>query len=145
MISINPDIVVNHSWKELQAMLKTTNADCKAPTPFTLSGNHDSNFFSFCNGKLETSYLLRLNLDRRPEFIGMDEADCHLNVLLLPKCPLLKFAKQVLLGNQKCTATRSSSCGQDLHHGFDNARKTKEVEHAQTAHVQKRLNRTSYL
>ena len=43
------------------------NLDYKAAlTHFTLSGTHDSNFFSFCNGKLESSFL-RLHLERRPQ------------------------------------------------------------------------------
>jgi hypothetical protein len=66
-IAINPSVIVKHDWKKLRSMWKTVNADYKAAlTRFTLSGNHDSNFFSFCNGKLETYYLW-LNLDRRKE------------------------------------------------------------------------------
>ena len=66
-IAINPSVIVKHDWKKLRSMWKTVNADYKAAlTRFTLSGNHDSNFFSFCNGKLESSFL-RLHLERRPQ------------------------------------------------------------------------------
>ena len=72
---INPGLIVNHNWKKLRTMWKCVNSDYKAAlSRFTLSGTHDSNFFSFCNGKLET-YYLRLHLERRPQLNGMVEAD----------------------------------------------------------------------
>jgi O-phosphoseryl-tRNA(Cys) synthetase len=55
---INPALIVNHNWKKLRTIWKSLNSDYKAAlTRFTVSGTHDSNFFSFCNGKLETYYL----------------------------------------------------------------------------------------
>ena len=58
-IIVNVDIIVNHNWKKLQAMWKTFNADYKAAllTHFTLSGTHDSNFFSLL---LETAFGQRI-------------------------------------------------------------------------------------
>jgi hypothetical protein len=52
-------IIVNQNWKKLQAMWKTFNADYKAAllTHFTLSGTHDSNFFSLL---FETAFGQRI-------------------------------------------------------------------------------------
>jgi hypothetical protein len=134
-IIINPGIVVNHNWKKLRAMWKTVNADYKAAlTRFTLSGTHDSNFFSFCNGKLET-YYLRLHLDRRPELNGMVEADLPFESFLASEMSTSDVGKRVLLGNRNSTATSSSSSGQDLDDCFDNRRKKQKVKQERGSNV----------
>jgi hypothetical protein len=94
---INPGLIVNHNWKKLRTMWKGVNSDYKAAlTRFTLSGTHDSNFFSFCNGKLETCYL-RLHLERRPQLNGMVEAD-------LPfECFMASEILMSELGDRLCT------------------------------------------
>ena len=72
----NSSQVLNHNRKKLQTVWKGVNSECSkaALTRFTFFlGIHDSNFFSFCNGKLESSFL-RLHLERRPQINGMVEA-----------------------------------------------------------------------
>ena len=72
---INPGNIVVHDWKKLRAMWKAINAEYKAAlSRFTVSGTHDSDFFGFCKGNLET-YYLRLHLQQRPELNGMVEAN----------------------------------------------------------------------
>jgi hypothetical protein len=73
--AINPAKVVRHEWKLLRSIWKAVNADYKtANDRFTQSGMHDSNFFSFCQGKKE-AYYLRLLLELRPFLNEMVEAD----------------------------------------------------------------------
>ncbi len=51
------------------------NAEYKAAlTRFTQLGTHDSNFFNFCNKKIDTYYLHK-NLELRPGWNDMVEAD----------------------------------------------------------------------
>jgi hypothetical protein len=46
--------------------LKGVNAEYKAAlTRYTVSGTHESDFYSFCNGKLDV-YYLRRHLEQRP-------------------------------------------------------------------------------
>jgi hypothetical protein len=80
---INPAIIVPHDWKKLRAIWKGVNADYKATLAnFTVSGTHDSNFYSFCHGKLDI-YYLRKHLELRPELNSMVEgnlpSECALN------------------------------------------------------------------
>jgi hypothetical protein len=75
MHHINPGNIVFHDWKKLRSIWKSVNAAYKgALARFTVSGTHTSDFFSFCNGNLET-YYLRLHLQCRPQLNGMVEAD----------------------------------------------------------------------
>lgn len=72
---IDPSKIVPHEWKKLRLIWKSVNADYKAAlTKFTQSGTHDHNFYSFCNGKVET-YYLRKYLDLRPNTNATVEAD----------------------------------------------------------------------
>jgi hypothetical protein len=82
MPHINPGNIVFHDWKKLRSIWKSVNAAYKgALARFTVSGTHTSDFFSFCNGNLETYYLW-LHLQRRPELNGMVEADLPADCLL---------------------------------------------------------------
>ena len=72
---INPAIIVPHAWKKLRTIWKSINSEYKtAMTKFTQSGTHDNNFFSFCNGKVDTFYL-RKHLELRPNLNATVEAD----------------------------------------------------------------------
>lgn len=86
-IFINPGVIVKHNWKKLRAMGKAVNADNKAAlTRFTLSGTHDSNFFSLCNGKLQ-AYYLGLILMKGLSLTEWSKRTCPLDVFLLhQKC-----------------------------------------------------------
>jgi hypothetical protein len=127
-IVINPSVIVNHSWKKLRSMWKTVNADYKAAlTRFTLSGTHNSNFFSFCNGKLET-YYLRLNLDRRPELNGMVEADLPFACFLASEMSTSDVGERVLRANWNKSS--SSSSGKDIVEDcIENGIKRQKVKH----------------
>jgi hypothetical protein len=112
---INPGRIVNHHWKKLRSMWKGVNSDYKAAlTRFTLSGTHDSNFFSFCNGKLET-YYLRLHLERRPQLSGMVEADLPFECFLASEMSTSEVGDRVR-NNQ----TRSSTSSSDDQHEDSN-------------------------
>jgi hypothetical protein len=79
---IDPGKIVDHDWKKLRSMWKGVNADYKAAlTRFTMSGTHDDNFFTFCNGKLDV-YYLRKKLDEKPQLHKSINAD------LPPECAL---------------------------------------------------------
>ena len=85
---INPASIVQHDWKKLRAIWKNVKAEYKAAlSRFTLSGTHDSDFFAFCKGNLET-YYLHLHLQERPELNGMVEADLPDNYLFHLTCLL---------------------------------------------------------
>jgi hypothetical protein len=72
---IDPSKKIPHDWKKLRTIWKAVNADYKvALNKFTQSGTHDSDFFSFCNGKVEM-YYLRKYLDLRPNLTATVEAD----------------------------------------------------------------------
>lgn len=72
---INPGQKI-HNCKILRAIWKAiNNAEYKAAlSRFTVSGTHNSNFFSFCKGILET-YYLHLHLQQWPELNGMVKAN----------------------------------------------------------------------
>jgi hypothetical protein len=73
--SIDPGKIVLHEWKKLRSLWKTINAEYNAAvTHFTLSGTNESNFFDFCNGKLE-SYYLCLHLQLKPNLNDTVQAD----------------------------------------------------------------------
>jgi len=55
-------------WKQVNSHYK----ECLGR--FTTSGTHSSNFFDFCEGRLET-YYLRRHLDARPDLTGTVVAD----------------------------------------------------------------------
>lgn len=72
---IDPGKIVKHDWKKLRAIWKGVNAEYKAAlTRFSMSGTHESRFFDFCNGRLET-YYLRKHLDEKPQLNDTVEAD----------------------------------------------------------------------
>ena len=49
MCDVDPSKIVQHDWQKLQSIWKGLNADYKASlNKFTLSGTHDSDFYSFC-------------------------------------------------------------------------------------------------
>jgi ribosome-associated translation inhibitor RaiA len=80
---IDPGKIVVHDWKKLRSIWKALNAEYKAAvTRFTLSGTNESNFYDFCNGKLDT-YYLRLNLAVMPQLNDTVQAslpsDCALS------------------------------------------------------------------
>ena len=63
---INP-----HGWKKLRQIWRGIYAKNKAClSRFTLSGTHDFDFYSFCNGKLEPFYLRRY-LENPQMLLGM--------------------------------------------------------------------------
>ena len=65
-LHIDPSTIVAHDWKKLRSIWKSVNSDYKAAlTRFTQSGTHDSNFYNFCNGKLDI-YYLRKYLELKP-------------------------------------------------------------------------------
>jgi hypothetical protein len=77
--NIDPGRIVQHDWKKLRSIWKGVNAEYKAAlTRFTLSGTNDSNFYNFCNGKLET-YYLRLNLAVKPQLNDTVQASLPLD------------------------------------------------------------------
>ena len=87
---IDPGIIVPHDWKKLRSIWKAVNADYKAAlTRYTISGTHDSNFYSFCNGKLDTYYLRKL-LQERPELNETVEADLPTECALSSEEPVTK-------------------------------------------------------
>ena len=72
---IDPGKIVNHDWKKLRAIWKGVNAEYKAAlTRFSMSGTHESRFFDFCNGRLDT-YYLRKHLEEKPQLNDTVEAD----------------------------------------------------------------------
>jgi hypothetical protein len=74
-IEINPGDIVHHDWKKLRSIWKALNAEYKATlTRYTISGTHESDFYDFCNGKLDV-YYLRKHLEQRPNLNGTVEAD----------------------------------------------------------------------
>jgi len=73
--SINFTKIVPHDWKKLRSLWKQVNSHYKECLGwFTKSGTHSSNFFDFCDGRLET-YYLRQHLDARPDLTGTVVAD----------------------------------------------------------------------
>jgi len=67
--------IVPHSWKKLEKMWRGVHAEYKAAfSRFTRSGNHDSNFFGFCTGRLAVYYLWK-KLQERPQLNSFVEAD----------------------------------------------------------------------
>ena len=72
---IKPLLIVAHDWKKLRLIFKALITEYKiCLTRFTQSGTHNSDFFNFCNGKLEIFYF-RKWLELRPEVIGYVEAE----------------------------------------------------------------------
>jgi len=66
--------IVPHSWKKLEQIWRSLNAEYKAAfSRFTRSGNHDSNFFAFCTGRLAVYYLWK-KLQERPHLNAFVEA-----------------------------------------------------------------------
>ena len=65
--------IVQHDWKKLRKIWKDIHRDYKkAMGKYTQSGTHESNFFGFCDNKVEVYYLWR-KLKLRPdlnEFVG---------------------------------------------------------------------------
>ena len=75
---IDPSKVVNHDWKKLRSIWKSTNSDYKsAVTRFTVSGTHENEFWNFCAGKVEVLYL-RKQLEKRPNLADFVQADLPL-------------------------------------------------------------------
>ena len=67
--------IVPHDWKKLRSIWKQINSHYKESLGrFTQSGTHSSNFFDFCEGRLET-YYLRRHLEARPDLTGTVVAD----------------------------------------------------------------------
>ena len=117
---INPALIVNHNWKKLRTIWKSLNSDYKAAlTRFTVSGTHDSNFFSFCNGKLKTYYYLRLHLEKRPELVGMVEADLPFECFIASEMSISEISEKVSgqEGNSRKRTSTSSTSGSDDHRG----------------------------
>ena len=66
--------IVPHSWKKLEQIWRSLHAEYKAAfSRFTRSGNHDSNFFAFCTGRLAVYYLWK-KLQERPHLNAFVEA-----------------------------------------------------------------------
>ncbi len=85
--------IILHGWRTLRSVLNGVGVEYNAAlTAFTQSGAHDSKFFSFCYGKIDT-YGLHKNLVLMPGLNDMAEADlpqqCSLSsdVLGAIKCP----------------------------------------------------------
>lgn len=80
--SIFPSKIIAHDWKKLRTIWKAVVSDYKvALGRFTLSGTHDSEFWNFCQGKLEP-YYLRKFLDLKPDLLGYVAADLPEGVFL---------------------------------------------------------------
>jgi len=59
--------IVHHDWKKLRKIWKDIHRDYKkAMGKYTQSGTHDSNFFRFCDNKVDVFYLWR-KLKLRPD------------------------------------------------------------------------------
>jgi hypothetical protein len=72
---IDPSKILAHDWKKLRTIWKGLAADYKAAlSRYTLSGTHESEFYNFCNGKIEPYYLRKL-LELKPDVVGFVEAD----------------------------------------------------------------------
>ena len=72
---IDPSTILGHDWKKLRSIWKGLAADYKAAlSRYTLSGTHESDFYNFCNGKVEPYYLRKL-LEVKPDLVGFVEAD----------------------------------------------------------------------
>ncbi|KAE8909432.1 hypothetical protein PF005_g9965 [Phytophthora fragariae] len=64
--SIDPSIIVLHDWESLKPTWNKLLHDYEVPsTKFAASGTHSSDFFKFCNGRVDLLYL-RLYLEERP-------------------------------------------------------------------------------
>ena len=111
---INPGKIVLHSWKKLRAMWKAVNAEYKAAlSRYTVSGTHESDFFAFCKGNLET-YYLRLHLQQRLELNGMVEADLPFHCLLSSSMTVAELRERGIGGGGSSDATSSGRpCGSD--------------------------------
>ena len=73
--SIDPSIVTEHDWKKLRSIWKKLNSGYKlALSKYTTSGQHEDEFYSFCNGQLDVFYL-RKHLQLKPDVNGFVEAD----------------------------------------------------------------------
>ena len=67
--------IVPHTWKKLEKIWKGLHAEYKAAfSRFTRSGNHDSNFFGFCTGRLAVYYLWK-KLQERPQLNAFVSAE----------------------------------------------------------------------
>eukprot|EP00918_Siedleckia_nematoides_P101985 GHVU01222823.1.p1 GENE.GHVU01222823.1~~GHVU01222823.1.p1 ORF type:complete len:349 (+),score=51.81 GHVU01222823.1:1031-2077(+) len=67
--------IVEHDWKKLRCIWKQVNSDYRcAVRKYTQSGTHASDFFSFCNGKIDVFYLRKL-LELKPELNATVQAD----------------------------------------------------------------------
>ena len=69
---INPgENVQSHGWKKLRHLWRDVNSLYKEVLfNYTKSGNHESEFVNFCDGKM-IAYYLRLFLDQKP---GLNES-----------------------------------------------------------------------
>jgi hypothetical protein len=65
--NINPSIILTHDWRRLRDIWRDTQSKYKeCNSNYTLSGNHDSSFLNFCQGRLDV-YYLHLQLAQRPQ------------------------------------------------------------------------------
>jgi hypothetical protein len=104
---IDPSKVVPHEWKKLRTIWKATNSEYKAAlSRFTVSGTHESDFWNFCNGRLEAYYLHKL-LTLRPNLVGFVEAELPLEAALASNMTGTEIANR-LNGNSPTTSDISS-------------------------------------
>ena len=104
---IDPSIIVKHDWKKLRTIWKSVNADYKAALArYTLSGNHVSEFFGFCNGKLEPFYL-RKHLDARPNLNEMVAAELPDECFVSSDMEPAELERRII-GSQATTNSSSS-------------------------------------
>ena len=72
---INLKRIIHHDWKKLRVMWRNLNSEYKAALGrYTMSGNHSSNFFDFCNGRRDV-YYLRKHLETKPNLNATVAAD----------------------------------------------------------------------
>jgi hypothetical protein len=88
MDHVDPSVIVNHDWRKIRSIWKGICADYKAPIGrFTISGTHDSSFYTFCNGKKDIYYLHKY-LKLHPELNDTIKADLPSTCALSLESPL---------------------------------------------------------
>jgi hypothetical protein len=80
--------IVYHDWRKIRSIWKDTNTGYKAAIGrFTISDTHDSNIYTFCNGKKDIYYLHKY-LELRPELNDTIKADLPCTCLSSSESPL---------------------------------------------------------
>jgi len=62
---IDPSNIVPHGWEKLRAIYRDTRSSYRAAIARITSGQHEDDFFSYCNGKIDALYM-HLHTRERP-------------------------------------------------------------------------------